>query len=172
MDPLIPIGEMAPDFELRDGFGKRYSKAGMQGHIGVLNFWSAECDWCRRVDAELVSKLNQWDNQVVVWWIASNTNEGLGLITQTAVERRIPCVLIDADHRVADLYGAQTTPHFFIIDGEGRLRYQGAWDDITFRQRNATRNHVSEAIDALLANRDIQLPQTPAYGCTIVRISE
>jgi hypothetical protein len=76
---------------------------------------------------------------------------------------------VDAQGQVADLYGAITTPHVFILDREGILRYQGAVDNITFRKREATHFFLQEAVEALLAGRLPQPAETPAYGCTIVR---
>jgi hypothetical protein len=77
--------------------------------------------------------------------------------------------LLDADGRVADLYSAITTPHVFILDREGILRYQGAVDNITFRKREATHFFLQEAVEALLAERLPEPAETPAYGCAIVR---
>jgi hypothetical protein len=56
-----------------------------------------------------------------------------------------------------------------VIDAEGRLRYQGAFDDVTFRQRTATRWYAIEALEALLAGQPVAIPETPAYGCSIQR---
>jgi hypothetical protein len=56
-----------------------------------------------------------------------------------------------------------------VVDKEGILRYRGAVDDVKFRQRQATRFFLEEAIEALLDGRLPQLAETPAYGCTIVR---
>jgi hypothetical protein len=91
------------------------------------------------------------------------------MISQVARERRLPTVLLDRAQSVADQYFAQTTPHFFVIDQHGILRYQGAFDDLTFRQREPTRHYLVEAVAALLAGRLPDLQTTPAYGCTIVR---
>jgi len=70
---------------------------------------------------------------------------------------------------VADAYGAQTTPHAFLIGSDGRLLYQGAVDDRSFRQRQATTNYLDAAVSALLAGRSPDPASTPAYGCTLVR---
>jgi hypothetical protein len=78
-------------------------------------------------------------------------------------------VLLDEDHAVADLYGAATTPHFFVVDAEGVLRYAGALDDVTFRQKTPTRQFLAEAVAALLEGRLPDPAQTPGYGCAIVR---
>ncbi len=78
-------------------------------------------------------------------------------------------MLRDSRHEVADLYGAQTTPHLFVIDKQGVLRYQGALDDTNFRQRNASRFFLREAVEAVLAGQDPDPAQVSPYGCTIVR---
>ena len=101
--------------------------------------------------------------------VAANRNEPVPLLDETARKRRLPIVLIDADQAVANLYKAVTTPHAFVVDREGVLRYRGAVDDVTFRQRKATRFFLEEAVEALLEERLPEVQETPAYGCTIVR---
>jgi hypothetical protein len=76
---------------------------------------------------------------------------------------------MDANHVVADLYGAVTTPHVFVMDKDGILRYHGAVDDVTFRNRKASRFFLQEAVDSLLDGHLPPLTETPAYGCAIVR---
>lgn len=169
MDPIISIGDIAPQFQLPDTKADSYSLKESQGWIVVLNFWSAECDWCERVDRGLTSYLEAWKDKARVWWIASNANEATELIHRVAAERHIPTVLLDSQQQVANLYGAQTTPHFFVVDPQGRLAYQGAWDDITFRQRVATQVYVPKVIESLRNNHTVETTQTPPYGCALVR---
>jgi peroxiredoxin len=171
MDTIIKIGEKAPRFQLHDLKGDQYSLEEYQGRIVVLNFWSAECDWCKRVDEELIPYLAPWNDQVKVLWIASNDNETVDLIEKTAAKRKLPTVLVDADHKIADLYGIQITPHFFIVDSGGKLRYQGSWDNITFRQRKATQIYVPTVIEALRHDQVPEVSSTPAYGCSLVRLN-
>ena len=101
--------------------------------------------------------------------VAANRSEPIPMLAEAATTRRLPLVLVDAEQVVADLYEAQTTPQVFVIDREGILRYRGAVDDVTFRQRKATRFFLEEAVEALLENRLPELAEMPAYGCTIVR---
>ncbi len=171
MDTIIKIGELAPRFRLYDLNGEAHTLEDFLGWIVVLNYWSAECDWCKRVDIELVNLVGPWKDRVKVFWIASNENESRELIEKTATERKLPDVLLDSDHQVADLYGAQTTPHFFVLDVGGTLRYQGAWDDITFRNRTATQVYMPVVINALICGQAPAVTSTPAYGCTLVRFA-
>jgi hypothetical protein len=113
--------------------------------------------------------LVQWGADVVLLSIAANRSESARGVAEAANARRLPKVLIDAEHVVADLYEAVTTPHVFIVDREGILRYRGAADDVRFRQPKATRFFLEEAVEALLDGHLPALEETPAYGCAIVR---
>ena len=169
MDLLISTGEQAPEFRLLDLQGKSHDLGAMLGWIIILNFWSPECDWCERVDRELTVYLDRWKDKAIVWWIASNAGEPVEQIERVAAERKLPTVLVDADQQVADKYGAQTTPHFFVVDGAGKLAYQGAWDDVTFRRRTASLVYVPKVVEALKNGLILEVSQTPPYGCVLLR---
>ncbi len=134
-----------------------------------MNFWSCECPQSERTDQARMPMSVQWAEDVVILRVASNRNESIQSLEEISKVRRLPIVLVDAHHFVADLYEAQTTPHVFVVDREGILRYRGAPDDVTFRRRKPTRFFLDEAVEALLKGRAPALAETPAYGCTIVR---
>ena len=173
MDTLNPLpnDRLAPEFTLPDLEGHNRSLKHFRNRIVIINFWSAECPWSQRCDAELRSLLDQWGKQVDLLTVASNADESIEVLKHAATERQLPIVLHDADQTVADLYHAQTNPHLFILDRDGILRYQGAFDDITFRQREATIKYLPAAIEALLAGRKPEIAQTTPYGCALVRHS-
>ena len=101
--------------------------------------------------------------------IAANRNESARMVVDAAKTRHLPTVLMDTELVVTDLYEAVTTPHVFVIDRAGILRYRGALDDVRFRQPVVTRFYLEEVVEALLDGRDPPLQETPAYGCAIVR---
>jgi len=165
----MELNRLAPDFELPDLNEQTRRLSDYSGKIVIVNFWSAVCPHSERTDRSTMACLVQWGGDVVMLSIAANRSESVQIIEEAAKMRRLPTVLIDAGHIVADLYDAQTTPHVFVIDCEGILRYCGAVDDVTFRQRVAKRFYLEEVVEALLAGRKLKLTETPAYGCTIVR---
>ncbi len=169
MENNLENGTPAPDFQLFDLRGRLHTLSNYRSKMVILNFWSAECPWSERVDRLLRPNLERWGTQVVLLSIAANAGEPHDLLEKVASERELSPVLIDPDQRVADRYGALTTPHFFILDEQGCLRYQGAYDDVTFRQRHPTRSYVVDAVGALLLGGTPEIEKSPAYGCTIIR---
>lgn len=163
------INELAPDFELPDLQGRLHKLSDYRGRITIVNFWSAECPHSERADTLITEWLGKWDSDVELLSIAANRNESAQMVEEVAKTRGIPTVLIDAGHIVADEYEAVTTPHIFLVDRKGVLRYRGAVDDVTFRQRKATRFFLKEAVEALLDGRLPKCMNTAAYGCAIVR---
>ena len=161
--------EPAPDFELPDLQGVSHKLSDLRGKIVIINFWSAECPHSERTDRSLLPLLESWGSEVVLLPIASNRNESAQMLAEAAEKRRVPRVLLDSEHRAADLYGALTTPHVFVLDREGLLQYHGAVDDLTFRRREVTRFFLRDAVEALLHGQSPGLGETTAYGCTIVR---
>lgn len=165
----MEINQPVPEFELPDLNGKMRRLSELRGRIVIVNFWSCECPHSERTDKAIMSMFVQWQDDVTMLSIASNRNESLSALREAAESRRLPEVLHDADCRVANLFEAQTTPHVFVIDREGILRYRGAVDDVTFRQRKPTRFFLDEAVESLLEGHLPALTESPAYGCTIVR---
>lgn len=159
----------APDFELPDLRGNMHHLSDHHGKIVILNFWSCECPHSVRADSLILKYLEMWGGEVELFTIASNRNESVQGLEEAARSRSLPGILVDAQQVVADLYEAVTTPHVFVVDRDGLLRYRGAVDDVTFRQRTATRLFLKETVDTLLEGHLPTLTETPAYGCAIVR---
>ena len=165
----MELNQPAIDFELPDVEGKSHRLCEAREKIVIINFWSAECPHSARTDGLLLNLLEKWNGEVELLSIAANKNESVQMVAEVAQVRGIPKILIDAQHMVADLYGAITTPHVFVLDRKGILRYRGAVDDVTFRRREATRFYLREAVESLLMGKTPEVGEMPAYGCAIVR---
>ena len=165
----MEINHPAPDFELYDFEGRLHRLSAYRGRIVIVNFWSCECPHSERTDKAIMTVLVQWRDNVVLLSIASNRNENAEALKNVADARHLSTVLIDAQCFVANMFEAQTTPHVYVIDREGILRYRGAIDDVTFRRRMPSRFFLDEAVESLLEGHLPTLTDSPAYGCTIVR---
>lgn len=165
----MDLNRLAPDFELRDLAGRLHRLSDYRGQIVIVNFWSADCPHVERTDALMLASLARWGADVVLLSIASNANESAAQVESAARGRGLPTVMMDAKHEAADRYGAQVTPEVFVVDREGVIRYRGAVDDVNFRQREATRSFLDEAVDALLVGKLPAVGEVPAFGCAIIR---
>ncbi len=165
----MDINRPAPDFELRGLDGQLCRLSDYRGRIVIVNFWSADCPHVVRADASLRAAMSRWGEAVAWLVIASNANESFSVLENAARERGLSTLLMDAKQAVADAYAAQVMPEVFIVDRAGVLRYRGAVDDVTFRQRVPTRSFVEEVVDALLRGELPSVTEVPAFGCSIVR---
>ncbi|MCP4142611.1 MAG: redoxin domain-containing protein [Chloroflexi bacterium] len=166
----MQLNQPAPNFTLSDLDGNPHTLTDYLGRIVIINFWSAECPHAARVDLGLLPLLEEWSDKVHLLQIASNGNEPLEMLKEVADERGVNPILHDPKHKVADLYEATNTPHIFILDAKGILQYHGAYDDVAFRQRVATRNYVQETVESLLKGSKPKVESVPPFGCTIVRM--
>jgi peroxiredoxin len=84
-------------------------------------------------------------------------------------------VLIDHGSRVADAFGAKRTPEVFVLDSSRAVRYRGPVDDqgrIGFVRLKPDHHHLAEAIDQILAGKEVLQSELPAVGCLIGRKPE
>ncbi len=165
------LNRLAPDFNLPALIGSRVSVADLRGYVVVIHFWSADCVWSRRADVLLVYRQLTWQAKGVrIVGVASNTNENESQIRYEIENRhlRYP-IVIDYDARTADMYKAEVTPQFFVLDRQGLIRYVGALDDASEKSRDAKHYHLDKAVSALLANTTPDPAYTAPFGCTIVR---
>lgn len=165
----MELNQPVVNFELPDLQGRLHRLCDAHGKIVIINFWSAECPHSARTDGLILDLLEKWNGKVELLSIAANQNESIQMVEEAAKARSISRILIDRQHTVADQYEAMTTPHVFVLDREGILRYRGAVDDVNFRRRDATQNFLRDAVESLLQGKLPELSETPAYGCTIVR---
>jgi peroxiredoxin len=163
------LNQPVPNFALPDLDGEIHHLGDFRGKIVIVVFWSAECPWSARADKYLIATISQIRDQAQIITIASNVHESAEMIANAARNQRLDLVLRDQGSGLADQFEARTTPHAFVIDRDGVLRYRGAIDDVTFRKREPSRFYVEEAIEALIENRLPQTQETPPYGCAIVR---
>lgn len=78
--------------------------------------------------------------------------------------------LQDAGQQVYPQYGAQKTPHVFVLkkeNGQHVVRYIGAIDDNHEDASAVSEPYVENAVDALIKGEKVATETTAAIGCTI-----
>lgn len=168
VETSLQINVPAPDFSLSDLKGRPHRLSDYRGRIAVVNFWSAECPWSARADKDLHGRLPEWGDRVAYLPVAANANEPARMLADVARQRGFDLVLLDPGAGLASRYGAVTTPHLFVVDAAGVLRYRGGFNNFSFAQRTPTQHYLNDAVEALLAGRLPGIAETPPYGCALV----
>jgi hypothetical protein len=83
-----------------------------------------------------------------------------------AVIQDIPYVM-DIRHSVADAFGAKTTPHAFLFNGDMELVYKGA---IVDSAANVEHKWLTDAVVNCSLRKPIEPNTTKAIGCSIKRV--
>jgi len=168
----VSVGKEVPDFQLSDAEGKAYRLSDYRGKHVMIHFWSATCPFVVRYEDRLQAMTSDYaDQDVVVLGIDSNVNETPKQIKKVAKKRKVNYpILLDPDSGIADLFGAITTPHVFILNKKGKLVYEGSVDDQGWSEDNpVTKNYARDVIEALMVNKKAPYTQTNSFGCTIKR---
>lgn len=170
----VAIGKEASDFELPDAEGKTYRLSDFRGKFVMIHFWSTTCPFVVRYEPRIQQIARDYANkEVTVLAIDSNINETSEEIQKVAKERGVNYpVLVDRGSKIADDFGAITTPHVYILDRDGKLIYEGSVDDQGWSEDNpVTKNYVRDVLDALVANQPVPYSKIKTFGCTVKRAS-
>ena len=165
------IGKPAPAFSGVDETGARHTLADYKGKAVVLEWTNPECPFVQRhYQANTMEKLAAaLGAKEVVWLAVNSTYSNTPADTQAwKTEQGFRyATLQDSDGTIGHAYGARTTPHMFVIDAEGVLRYRGAIDDDPRGDAAAPRNYVDAAVQALFAGASPDPSDTKSYGCSV-----
>jgi len=173
-DAKAKIGEPAPNFTLADTEGAEYTLGDYKGKIVVLQWINPQCPVCRRVTSSgltknMIKAPKAMDEDLVYLTINSSANQPPEMSAKYLKTNKVDApALIDADGTVGHMYGARTTPHVFVIDGQGILRYQGAFDsDPQGNKKKGRVNYAVNAVKQILAGDTVEPDYVKSYGCGV-----
>ena len=181
----LAIGSKAPDFKLKGVDGKMYSLASFNSSkILVIVFTCDHCPTAQAYEQRLIQLTKDYKPRgVAVVAIMPNDPKSVQLdelgyadLGDSFEEMKIHAkrkhfnfpYLFDGDHEtVAQAYGPVATPHVFIFDKDRILRYQGRIDDVEKPTGTPKNLDTKNAIDALLAGKEVRVKTTKVFGCSI-----
>lgn len=171
----LKLHDPAPDFALPGVDGQTHALGDYADKdVLVVIFSCNHCPYVRAWEGRMVQIQTDYADQGVQF-VAINANDpekypedSFEKMVERARERgfNFP-YLHDASQEVARAYGATRTPEVFVFDRQRRLRYHGAIDDNYEDPAAVRRPYLRQALDALLADQDPPVPETPPVGCTI-----
>ncbi len=166
-------GRRAPSFELSSFDGKSVSLSGYRGKIVVLEWFNFECPLSRyhyETKNTMVELAKKYKDKNVVWLAVNSTSHTTPEPNKTFAKRHgLPYLILDdRSGKVGRAYGAQTTPHMYIINPRGRIVYEGAIDDSPLgKKKVGVVNYVDNALAELTARKAVSTAKTKPYGCTV-----
>jgi alkyl hydroperoxide reductase subunit AhpC len=175
------VGKPAPAFTATDANGKVHNLADFKGKTVVLEWNNPECPFVKKHYNASTNMQNQQaaaTKDGVVWLSVNSGAAGkqghMSGADATAKMQSLKAAnsayLIDADGKVGQAYGAKTTPHMFIIDAQGVLRYAGAIDSNPSADAAdipAATQYVPVALAELKAGKPVTTAVTKPYGCSV-----
>lgn len=178
---MLPLGAQAPltDYQMKGIDGQEHSLADLKEKNGLLVIFS--CNTCPFVLAweETFPSVEQWANdaEVGLVWVNSNTRKRDGEDSMAAMKEHAPEAgyqspyVVDAQNKLADAFGAKTTPHVFLFDDDMTLVYRGSIDNkYENKSKVADKFYLQEALKQLAASEKINPDDTREIGCSIKRV--
>ena len=168
------IGAPAPEFTLTTVDGKTFSLSeAAHGHKAVVvMFIATKCPYSNAYNDRMRDMAAAYAKQGILFaGINSNKSEPSDEVVAHARQHGLAFPLMkDPNNKVADLYDARHTPEIFVVDSEGKLRYHGRIDENYEEPSKVTSPDLKNALDAMLAGRQIAKAETKAFGCSIKRV--
>lgn len=177
----LRLGSAAPmvDYEMKDISGKAYTLADLKKENGLLVIFS--CNTCPFVLA--------WEESYPELYEVANLN-GLGMVLVNSNTKKrsdedsmeamqahakkagykMPYV-VDENNKLADAFGARSTPHVYLFNEKMELVYRGSINNkYENKSKVADKFYLKNAIKAMLTGEKIDPADTKEIGCSIKRV--
>lgn len=185
--PILDLGATAPEtkLEMADVSGKDITLASAAEKNGLLVIFS--CNNCPFVIGN-GTKTEGWEGRYPeIADMAAKNEIGMVLVNSNEAKRSAGdsmddmkkryaeknlegYYVLDANHKLADAFGALTTPHVFLFDGDMKLIYKGAIDDSVDSSKDVKQAYLEDAINAHVNGKKIDPASTKQLGCSIKRV--
>jgi len=172
------IGKRIEDFTLQDFRGKEHRLDDFRDKkLIVVAFLGTECPIVQLYAGRLSEMHAEYaDKGVAFLGINANRQDSVTEIAHQARVQEIDFPMLkDVGNVVADHFAAERTPELFVLDQDRKVRYHGRIDDqyhYEIQRSDVKKNYLRDALDALLAGKEVTTPETEVVGCHIGRILE
>ena len=172
------VGDMATDFKLQNVNGKTVSLADYKEAKGyIVVFTCNTCPYAQAYEDRIIGLNEKYATRgyPVIAIMPNNTKIKPGDSMEAMKERAeakgfsFP-YLIDEGQKIYPQYGATKTPHVYVLQktkNGNQVKYIGAIDDNYQDESAVNTKYVEDAVDALLAGKDVKVTETRAIGCSI-----
>jgi len=168
-------GSKAPDFSLRATDGSTYSLNDFHdAKVLVIFFTCNHCPYVTGSDEVTRQTAERFISQGVKF-VGINSNspntyeeDSFEHMVKRMEQHKFPWLyLYDDTQDIARAYGALRTPHFFVFNEERKLVYTGRGVDNPRESSKMTVNDLENALEELLAGKEITTSLTNPIGCNV-----
>ncbi|HYQ56669.1 MAG TPA: redoxin family protein [Draconibacterium sp.] len=175
----LEIGDKAvlTNVKMKCVSGAEMSLDDVKKENGLLVMFS--CNTCPFVLAweDRYNEVKEWadNNNVGMIVLNSNYNNRDGVDSYEAMKERAKAegynfsYVVDAESKIANAFGGQTTPHVFLFNSDMELAYKGAIDDNYQSSDAVSKYYLKDALVSLGSNSEIAIAETKPTGCSIKR---
>ena len=161
------VGDKAPKVEaLQCQTGKSHSLTDLEQKAVVVVFTCNRCPVAIDFEDSLINFAKDYKGKdVQLLAVNVNSRETEGDAKSRAEEKgfNFP-YLKDDGEKWAKAFGAKVTPHVFVLNGDREVVYAGAFADSA---EKAEKNYVRDAVDAVLAGKEVAVKNSKPFGCGI-----
>lgn len=171
-------GDTVADFKLKNTDGKKIglsSNKSAKGYIVV--FTCNHCPFSVAYEDRIIALHSKYASQGYPV-LAINPNDAVQYPDDSYPEMQKRAkdkgfafgYLHDETQAVAKLWGAERTPHVYIVKKEKKqfvVKYVGAIDNNSDDAAAADKKYVEDAVNSLLAGKDPEVNFTKAIGCKV-----
>ncbi len=174
------VGQMAPDFALKDANGKSVKLSDFRGKHVVLEWTNPACPYVRKHydGGNMPATQKEATDKGVVWLSINSTErasyeymEPAKVVAWQRERKAQPTALLQDEEGITGrAYGARTTPHMYIVEPQGRLIYAGGIDSIPSSDPADIKkavNYVRQGLNEALAGKPVTNAATRPYGCSV-----
>ncbi|HTO89501.1 MAG TPA: thioredoxin family protein [Candidatus Sulfotelmatobacter sp.] len=173
----LAIGATAPmkDVKMKSVDGKDVTLTGVAGKKGTLVVFTCNhCPWAQAWQTR-VAAIGNGASAKGIGVVAINPNDPVAYPEDdfAGMQARAKMLglkfpyVVDATSDMARAFGATRTPEAFLFDASGKLVYHGTVDDNARDQSAVTQHWLQDAVDAVIAGKDVTTAETKAFGCGI-----
>lgn len=168
---VLAIGDKAPDWVDLPGVDDKPHSLDdyREAKAVVVVFTCNHCPMSKIYESRLIDLAKKYEKkvQVVAISVSRNGADGLEKMKTRAADSKLPFpYLYDETQQSAKSYGATVTPHFFLLDGERKIAYMGAFDD-QLKMEKVEKHYLIDAVDAVLGGKEPRVRESLQRGCPI-----
>ena len=171
----LSISSKLPYFNIKGIDGNSYSPDSFTGAAALIIIFSCNhCPYVQAYEGRIIEIQKKYREKGITA-IAINSNDDMNYPEDSFENMKLRAreqnfnflYLRDEDQSIAKSFDATHTPEIFLFDSNSELVYHGKIDDNWQEPQKVVNHYLEDALDELLENKEISVPETYSIGCTI-----